>query len=132
MLVDDDPVINMIHSKLISKSCSYDVDAHENGKEALHKLAAQLDSDPPELPSLILLDINMPVIDGWQFLAELNKLDLDRSARIKVIIVSSSVDIEDIEKSKTYPLVTDFISKPLTMDRMKGIIAQVDDTMNAE
>ena len=123
MLVDDDPVINMVHSRLIERSCDYEVDVFENGRDALEKLSSQLKSHPPHLPDLILLDINMPVIDGWEFLVELRKLSPDGPETMKVIIVSSSIDSEDIEKSKTYPCVQNFISKPLTVARIKEIIA---------
>lgn len=119
-LVDDDKVVNLIHSKVIRKSgAAQKVTAFDNAKAALETLKDLLRTRPEELPEIILLDINMPDMDGWEFLEEFEQFQLPMQYKCKVIIVSSSVDPRDKERSKKYKTVSDFISKPLTAERMK-------------
>jgi len=70
------------------------------------------------LPDYILLDINMPIMNGWEFLDEYTRLNIDPSGKSKVFIISSSVFSNDINKARSYPLVKDFISKPLNVDKI--------------
>jgi CheY-like chemotaxis protein len=71
---------------------------------------------------MILLDVNMPQMNGWDFLEEYEKLPLQAIAKTKVYIVSSSINNRDIEKSKTYKTVSGFISKPLDTEKMNEIL----------
>jgi len=109
LVVDDDDVIVLLHNILVEENglCA-DPLGFENGKDALDYLNEQSDDD---LTHLILLDINMPVMNGWQLLEEIQELPY--ADRVFVIMVTSSVDIEDIEKSKRFPQVVDYLEKPL-------------------
>ncbi|HRH33783.1 MAG TPA: response regulator [Catalimonadaceae bacterium] len=66
------------------------------------------------LPEVILLDINMPVMDGWDFLDWFKSAKTQISKKITIFMVSSSIDWRDIEKAKSYDEVSDYLSKPLT------------------
>jgi len=70
--------------------------------------------NPENLPDVILLDINMPIMDGWDFLEWFKEFKGNLSKSIPIFMVSSSIDWRDIEKAKSYNEVLDYMSKPLT------------------
>ena len=122
MLVDDDPVTNLINKKLIGRNPNFIVTAHTSALDALIVLKESKTSTPQNVPDAIFLDINMFVMDGWEFLENFKMLDDRTFAKCKIFMLSSSIDLDDIEKSKTYTSVRDFISKPLTPDKIKMLI----------
>ncbi len=87
-----------------------------NGEEAMNALLDNFKSNQT-LPDLILLDINMPVMDGWDFLDALTKINT--KFPVPVYLLTSSIDPCDMEKAKRYKDVQGFLSKPLTKDRFK-------------
>jgi CheY-like chemotaxis protein len=116
LLVDDDPINNLITKrKLIKAKPEITLNIVESASEAL----TYLKNPEKNLPQLILLDINMPDVDGWQFLQEFKQMDMP----IKIIIYTSSIDEYDYEKSKDYPQIQDYIVKPLDEDKVTRILA---------
>lgn len=119
LLVDDDEINNFISIKLIKKALlNTDIIACLNGKYAIDQLVDIQKKDPSKLPDYILLDINMPIMNGWEFLDEYKRLNIDPLGKTKIFIISSSVFSNDINKARSYPLVKDFISKPLNVDKI--------------
>ena len=111
-LVDDQSITNIISKKLIEVSgLCQNVYDFTSPKEAL-------DSICEHKPDLILLDLNMPKIDGWQFLERLNSTE----HKSKIIILTSSTSVFDKEKSKKYSNVIDFYSKPLNLENTISIL----------
>jgi CheY-like chemotaxis protein len=123
VLVDDDEVTNMINEKLIRKFFNFSVNAYTDASELLQYYTSCLVHSPEKLPDVILLDINMPMMDGWEFLEEFEKIPQEARKKCNVIMLTSSIDTSDIEKSKMYSSVTDFISKPLTVEKLKFLVA---------
>lgn len=120
LLVDDDEINNFISIKLIKKALDNTaISACLNGKFAIDELAQIQKQDPSLLPDFILLDINMPIMNGWEFLDEYKRLNIDPLGKSKIYIISSSVFSNDINKARSYPLVQNFISKPLSVDKIK-------------
>jgi CheY-like chemotaxis protein len=72
---------------------------------------------PSSLPDVILLDLNMPILDGWQFLDEFVKLPIKKE--IAIFIVTSSIDPSDIEMVKKYDIVKSYIMKPITAQKLE-------------
>jgi CheY-like chemotaxis protein len=119
LLVDDDEINNFISIKLIKKALmNTEIMACLNGKFAIDRLVEIQRNDPSRLPDYILLDINMPIMNGWEFLDEYKRLNIDANGKTKIFIISSSVFSNDINKARSYPLVKDFISKPLNVDKI--------------
>jgi CheY-like chemotaxis protein len=114
-LIDDDQNFCFLARKILFRS-KFDADMQIsiNGKAALEYL--EYASMNPELkcPDIIILDINMPVMNGWDFLNEFRELKRKIDAKIPVLVLSSSVDPEDKKRALSYDEVSDYISKPLT------------------
>lgn len=120
ILVDDDPVFRYISAKMIEKvRPGSRIKSFSHGKVALDFLR---ENYADENFYYILLDINMPVMDGWKFLEAFEKTDFIKTENVSIHIVSSSVDDSDIKKSETYELVQGFLHKPLSPDIIKSII----------
>ncbi|HPH99576.1 MAG TPA: response regulator [Chitinophagaceae bacterium] len=112
-VVDDDTVYRRTVQKLLqSTELIENVLAFENGYFVLDYLQNQKDAE--QLPDIILLDINMPQMDGWAFLDAYDKLKPELSKDIRIYMVSSSSSKEDINKAKTYNSVASYISKPFS------------------
>ncbi|MBW4891228.1 response regulator [Mucilaginibacter sp. HMF5004] len=123
LLVDDDEINNFISVKLIKKTLiNTEIRTCLNGKFAIDQLLELQNNDLNDLPDYILLDINMPIMNGWEFLEEYERLKIDPKGKSKIYIISSSVFNNDINKAKSYPLVKDFISKPLSVDKIKDLL----------
>jgi CheY-like chemotaxis protein len=123
-LIDDDRIFNMIHTRIMeSKSFAEKIQPFHNAKQALKALKDIIIAHPDDFPEIIFLDINMPAMDGWEFLEEFEKFPEEVQCRCRVIILTSSIDPRDIEKSRTYKNVTQFISKPLTPDMLSTLCA---------
>jgi CheY-like chemotaxis protein len=123
VLIDDDSVTNMVNKKIIYMTFpTIRVTAYAEATIALRDLKLWIATDALQLPDLIFLDINMPHMDGWEFLDEFITLPDSVLQKTKIIMLTSSVDINDIAKAKTYKPVTDFISKPLNKDNLRTLL----------
>lgn len=127
LCVDDDPITLMLCKMVISKaSFAKEIITAQNGEEALiyfdELKLNNLGSDIKKYPELILLDLNMPVMGGWEFLDHFSKNDYAPFFKqCKVIVLSSTIDPDDIKKAKTYPMVLDFLSKPITKEMLENL-----------
>jgi len=121
MLVDDNDTDNFISKRIIEiTGFSKRVEVKNSGRLALDYLKAN-QNNPEELPNIIFLDINMPIVDGFVFLYEFEKFnDLIRN-KCKVIILSSSDNKRDIDKIVNNDYVIKFITKPLTETSLEEI-----------
>jgi CheY-like chemotaxis protein len=93
-----------------------------NGRDALDNLKAIIRANK-KLPDVILLDLNMPVMDGWQFLDEFLREPTPKP--ILIYIVTSSIDPDDVNRAKIYDAVTNYIVKPITLETLKNILNDV-------
>ncbi|KQR67363.1 two-component system response regulator [Pedobacter sp. Leaf176] len=94
-----------------------------NGRLALDFFLENLQQSE-NLPDVVLLDINMPVLDGWQFMDAYVKLKASISKNIIFYMVSSTIDEDDYKKSRMYPEIVDFIVKPITISALTNIALQ--------
>lgn len=114
-IIDDDPIYQFLINKIIGNAnAEHDVMFFKNGKEALDYFM----EDSNNLPDIILLDLEMPVMDGWDFLKEIEPLHTDNTA---IYIVSSSISHEDKEKAKAFPKIKGHFSKPMNSNKIEEI-----------
>lgn len=112
-IVDDDELLCFILKKQIGKFDNFDIwNTASNGSKALEMLREASDQNET-LPDVILLDINMPVMDGWEFLDSFAEMTPKMSSVPRICILSSSINRDDREKSETYKEVQHFFTKPL-------------------
>jgi CheY-like chemotaxis protein len=120
--VDDDPIALLLSKLVISKAnFASQIITCVNGEEAmkyLEKPEIIEESQNSHQPLLILLDLNMPVMDGWEFLEQFSTKLREQYATTKIILLSSSIDPNDIQKSKNFSMVVDFLPKPLTKEML--------------
>ena len=113
LLIDDNDIDNFINERMITTNYfSKAVVVKNSGENALEYLKQNQDNGS-ELPQLIFLDLNMPVMDGFAFLAEYEKLPATVRDKCKIIVLSSSISPEDINRASTNPLVVKYVNKPL-------------------
>ncbi len=122
MLVDDNPDDNFFHEREIKKDhLEATVVVKNSGTEALEYLKSKKDIErlPPDL---IFLDINMPGMNGWEFLEEYSLLDNKFQSDVLIIMLTTSDNPDDEERTRTWSNVSDYITKPLTKEKMKVIV----------
>jgi CheY-like chemotaxis protein len=118
MLIDDNEDDNFIHQIVLKRAdVCHKIQVAESGTEALEYLKKGKD-----IPELIFLDINMPKMNGWEFLEEYKLLNPDQKAEVVVIMLSTSVNPADKEKAHSIEEVRDFKSKPLSREMLDEVL----------
>ena len=122
-VIDDDPThifITKTYLQMIDSIKSIIICS--NGKDAYDKLQL-IASSGQQLPELILLDLNMPIWDGWQFLDEFKKIPTEQS--IRIYILTSSVSSDDFKRAEEYNMQSNYIVKPVTLDTLKEVLSEL-------
>jgi CheY-like chemotaxis protein len=126
LVIDDGEIDNIIFEKVVKRVMSNStIDACNNGRSAIDKLTHISNTAPHLFPDYIFLDLTMPVMDGWDFLDELGRLNIDPLKQSKIYVLSSSISVKDIKRSRMNPLVFDFISKPMNRQKAEAIFEVV-------
>lgn len=123
LLIDDEEISTFLSKKLIERvRVNCHVDAANNGQHGLDLINESNALHQP-LPDFIFLDLNMPVLNGFEFMEAFNQLVIPLKNKIKIFIISSSLDRLDSEKAKQLG-AAGFISKPLTMQLVNSILGE--------
>lgn len=122
-LIDDDPIYLFVVKKLITEQkFSQVVTTFENGKLAMDSLL-ELEALSESKPNLIFLDLSMPVMNGWEFLDSFKTAPIQNKEKIKIMVMSSSINPTEIDMIKSYSIVEDYIVKPLTPADLQKLLA---------
>ncbi|MFK7907683.1 MAG: response regulator [Chitinophagales bacterium] len=121
LLIDDNEMTNFMHRVIIEKTnCTDKIAIVENGEEGLKYLTNPQNA----APDLIFLDINMPVMNGWEFLEEYRELNEDKKAKSTLFMLTTSMNPSDKQKADDNEEVRGYINKPLSASKVKTIIEQ--------
>jgi CheY-like chemotaxis protein len=124
LLVDDDEPTNFLSKMVVEKAaCTDHIQVAQSGKDALEYLSriSENNSDNPG-PDLIFLDINMPAMDGWEFISRYNNLTSLQKDKIIMVMLTTSLNPDDRLRAIDMPAVTGFESKPLTPKKLETIL----------
>ncbi|RFZ85810.1 response regulator [Mucilaginibacter terrenus] len=124
-IIDDDEIFVYGFKKLMQiKGIHADTLDFSNGKEAIDYLKDPFNTHT--LPDVIFVDINMPVMDGWEFTCNYEEIKARLGKKIPVYAISSSIDIDDIIRAKNNSVIKDYILKPIDEAYMKDIFNSID------
>ena len=120
-IVDDDKIFVFLTGKTIKETkLEAEIKEFGNGRVAIDYLRQNKDN-PELLPDVIFLDLNMPVMDGWEFLNQYMAMEPEVREKIKLYIFSSSISPHDVERAKGFSAVADFLIKPLSRQKFMEI-----------
>ncbi len=122
-VVEDEPMQVFITTKMIKMTGMVEsLMIFNNGKDAYDKLRAIILSSE-KLPEIILLDLNMPIWDGWQFLDEFTKIPI--TSKVIIYILTSSNNPDDLKRAETYNMSKNYLVKPITLGQLKTVLAEI-------
>ena len=120
-IIDDDPIYQVLINKIIATSgIDYQIVSFKNGREALDSLIQAIVSNN-NIPEIILLDLEMPIMDGWDFMKNVENLFTEQSGKSDIDIITSSISYEDIERAKTFPEILGYFPKPVDSTKLLEI-----------
>lgn len=120
ILIDDDPIINLVHKRILQKAAeAAPIETFISGVKALEYFKTS-----ESIPQIVFLDINMPEMNGFEFLDELQKDKNINKEGLSIYIVTSSLNNKDRETAKRYPILKGYLGKPLNVEAVVNLKGQ--------
>jgi len=124
-IIDDDPIsVFGIKKSMRDLDFCDNIIVYTNGQEALEGLT-KTTQEGKKLPSIILLDINMPIMDGWEFLEDFVKIPNSNTDEVTIFVISSSIDPRDFLKAKSFSVVNNYIIKPIFKKDLVKLLSDI-------
>lgn len=125
-IIDDDSIYVTLIKKIIqTRHLCENLLVFKDGKQSIDYFEALLTHpDQDKIPDIIFIDLNMPVMDGWEFIERFSKIEHQFNKTITLYIVSSSIDPADIERAKSLSNIKDYLTKPVHIAELESIFAQ--------
>jgi CheY-like chemotaxis protein len=121
-IVDDDELFQFVMRQHFERLELVErINKFTDGEQALNYIKSHIDH-PDELPDLILLDVNMPYMDGWQFMSEFVQLSLPEEKPIRVYILTSSTHESDLQRAKEFPTLAGYLVKPIGKNIIRELL----------
>ncbi|AUP79745.1 response regulator [Flavivirga eckloniae] len=119
---DDDIYINLIKRVIETKKLCENLIVFKNGKQSIDYFQALLENlDRDKIPDIILIDLNMPIMDGWEFIEQFTKIKNKFNKLITLYIVSSSINPADIDRAKSLNSIEGYLVKPIVINKLERI-----------
>ncbi len=130
LLIDDDEATNFLHARLLRKAeVSNHIMVCESGKEALEYLSQESRfpniSTESSLPDLIFLDVNMPTMNGWEFLEAYQQMEIGQRGDIPIVMLTTTLTLQDREKACQHTGIVGFINKPLNPVALRTLLQEI-------
>ncbi|WP_282161968.1 response regulator [Ulvibacterium marinum] len=124
-IIDDDPIF-IYGTRRIMKEVDFcdNILVFNNGQDAIEGLKELIDKGE-DLPEVLFLDLNMPIMNGWEFLEDFVKIPNPDGKKVIIYIISSSVDPRDLERIRNYKMVNNYILKPLSPQDLENVLRDV-------
>nr|WP_321221718.1 response regulator [uncultured Psychroserpens sp.] len=125
-IIDDDNIyVNLVKKIIETKKLCDNLLVFKDGKDGIDYFEALLQNlNQKGIPEIILLDINMPIMDGWEFIERFTKIQNKFDKRITLYVVSSSINVTDIDKAKSLSTVQNYLVKPVNIDDLEAVFSR--------
>lgn len=121
-IIDDDAIaVFGLKRALAAVGFTTELTTFENGLDALENFGQRIE-DGTELPSLLFIDLNMPIMDGWDFMEEFTKSLPNDTVLPEIFIMTSSIDVRDLERAETFGLEGNYLVKPVSSEVLEGLL----------
>lgn len=127
LIIDDDCIATLLYTLILQQALGEKIHVHSFNlpDEGINYIKKESNNIDTKSKTILFLDINMPLLMGWDVLDLIDKMDDSTKKQLVVFMLTSSIDPKDKKRALDHPLVTDFIEKPLTVEKIESVLNQM-------